>query len=353
MIQKNKIKILYTIPNFKTAGSQYVLLSLFKKINKTKFDPYVCVEKYPELIPEVIPLDKRIVFEYTGKVKIDIIRFRKAIKSNNIDIIHSWDYKSNYIEPLVSRFSGVKYLYTKKNNALSKRWFLKSIFSNHIAYNNPEMKKRFFNISFFQNKISFIPHGVDTDIFKPLKKTSRNTFNIGCIGNINTNKNQLFLVKSLLSLPENVVLHLYGNEEKEYRKFLNEYIEKHTLENRVQFHGFIENKRVPKALNTLDLFILPSLNEGLPVSIIEAMACGVPVLSSDSGGGAKYLLNSEYIFDLKNKDELIEKIVNIYYLQQDERNKILKQGVKQIKENHSIKGEVQAYENIYKRIISS
>ncbi|WP_339699851.1 glycosyltransferase family 4 protein [uncultured Marixanthomonas sp.] len=346
-----RIKVLYTIPNFKTAGSQYVLLSLFNRLDKTKFDPYVCVESYPELIPEEIPIDRRLTFQFSNHLKQDIRRFRKKLKAHAIDMVHSWDYKSNYREPLACRFAGVKYLYTKKNNAWSKRWMLKSILSNHIIYNNPEMKKRFFSSLLFHNKTSFIPHGIDTTVFKPFPSKSRDTFNLGCIGNINSNKNQLFLIKIIKSLPKNVVLHLYGNEEKEYRHMLNKYIQEYELESRVQFHGFIENNKISKILNTLDLFVLPSINEGLPVSILEAMASGVPVLSSDSGGGSRHLLDSKYIFSLKNPEELIEKILKIYQLENVKKNMIINQGIQTIHRNYTLINEVNSYENIYKTII--
>ena len=347
----NRIKILYTIPNFKTAGSQYVLLSLLNKIDKTLFDPYICVEKFPESIPELIPMDRRLFYEFKGNLKNDVIGFRKILKENNIAVLHSWDYKSNYLEPLSCRFSGVKYLYTKKNNAWSKRWMLKSLLSNHIAYDNPEMKKRFFDSFLFRKKITFIPHGLDIQVFRPLEKIGHQTFNIGCIGNIGTNKNQLFIVEALVDLPENVVLHLYGNEEKEYRNILDELIFKSNLKERVQFHGFIDNKALPEIFRNLDLFVLASFQEGMPVSILEALACGVPVLSSDSGGGAKYLLDSENIFSLKSTNELVEKALKIYNLKGEEREVLAAKGIQNIKENHSLKREVNAYEDLYKKLI--
>tara|TARA_R100000306_G_scaffold40532_3_gene39765 strand:- start:3885 stop:4934 length:1050 start_codon:yes stop_codon:yes gene_type:complete len=346
-----RIKVLYTIPNFKTAGSQYVLLSLFNGIDKTKFDPYVCVENYPELIPESIPLERRLIFKYTGNITSDISQFRKILKSRNIDLIHSWDYKSNYIEPLAGRLSKVKYLYTKKNNAWSKRWMLKSILSNHIIYNNPEMKKRFFNSLLFYNKTTFIPHGIDTSVFKFSSRRYQNTFNLGCIANINSNKNQLLLVKALKVLPKNVELHLYGNENKEYRITINNYIERHNLGNRVHFHGFIDNKYIPKVLSAFNLFILPSFNEGLPVSILEALACEVPVLSSDSGGGARFLLKQEYIFSTQNKEELISKILKIYSLKEDERRTIATKSLKYNIETHTLQTEIFAHEKLYEKLI--
>ncbi len=348
-----RIKILYTIPNFKTAGSQYVLLSLFRHIDKTAFDPYICVEKFPEAIPADISKNRCLEFKWTSNKIQSILSFRSLLKDHKIDILHSWDYKSNYLEALSCRVSAVKYLYTKKNNSWSKRWQLKSLLSNHIAYDNPEMKNRFFNSLVFRNKISFIPHGVDIEFFKPMGKLPHQNFNIGCIGNINANKNQMAIVKTLKKLPENIILHLYGNEDEKYIQVLNNYIKNNGLENRVHFQGFIENKNIPNVLRGLDLFILSSIQEGLPVSILEAMACGVPVLSSDSGGGARYLLNAENIFDLKHPDELIQKIMDIYKIPELDKNKLNKIGIQNIAENHTLQQEVDNYAKLYQSLILS
>lgn len=349
----SKIKILYTIPNFKTAGSQYVLLSLFRNIDRTIFEPYICIEKFPQTVPADVLENQLILFEWSGKKARDVIRFRTVLKKNKIDVLHSWDYKSNYLEALACRMAGVKYLYTKKNNAWSKRWKLKSLLSSHIAYDNPEMKDQFFASWLFRNKISFIPHGVDTDIFKPWGTTIHKNFNLVCIGNIGSNKNQLFLLKALKKLPRDVVLHLYGNEDVEYRKQLDKFIADNELDSQVIFHGFVENKDIPEVLRNKDLFILPSHNEGLPVSILEALACGVPVLSSDSGGGARYLLDSEYIFDLDNCDVLTDKILRFYGLTLDERQVLAEKGVQTVKEKFDVKKEVATYGSLYRTIIGN
>lgn len=348
-----KTRILFTIPNFRTAGSQYVLLSLYRRIDKTVFDPYICVEKPFETFPDEIPADRQLNFLWTNNTLQDILHFRSFLGKHKIDIVHSWDYKSNYLEALASKFAGVNYLYTKKNNSWSRPWKLKSFFSKHIAYDNPAMKDRFFGNFLFRNKITFIPHGVDTDIFKPMEKTPRETFNIGCIGNIGSNKNQLFIVEALKGLPENVVLHLYGNEDKDYRDKLDQYINSNNLNGRVYFHGYIANIALPEVYRNIDLFVLASFQEGLPVSILEAMACGVPVLSSDSGGGAKYLLNPAYIFSLENPSELIDKILRFYNMENTEKQRLAALGRLQVCKEHALEKEITNYEKLYKKLVKS
>ncbi len=351
MKPNKKIRVLFTIPNFMTAGSQYVVLSLFKRINKDVFDPFICIEKFAESIPMEIPEDRRLVFRFDQTSLRILWEFKKLLHKNKIDIVHSWDYKSNYLEAFATRVAGVKYLYTKKNNSWSKRWKLKSVLSNHIAYDNPEMKERFFDSALFKNKISFIPHGVDTEVFKPLPRKPHNNFNLVCIGNINANKNQLFLIKSLPLLPENVVLHLYGKEDKEYIKKLETYINDNDLKSRVCFHGYVKNENIPEVLRKMDVFVLPSINEGLPVSILEAMACGIPVLSSDSGGGTRYLLGSADIFSLDDPKELSNKINKFQKMKNSEREVIIQKENNNALGQHTIEKEIITYENMYKEII--
>lgn len=329
------------------------MLSLYRRLDRDVFDPFVSVENNYEMIPEEIPENKRLIFKWSGKGMQDVMGFKRILNQHNIDIIHSWDYKSNYLEALSSMVAGVKYLYTKKNNSWSKRWKLKSILSSHIAFDNPDMKDRFFASIFFKNKTSFISHGVDTEIFKPLPRKPHDSFNLICIGNIGANKNQLFVIKILPLLPENVVLYLYGKEDRGYRRNLDIYINENDLTSRVHFHGHIDNSSLPEVFMKMDVFILPSINEGLPVSILEAMACGIPALSSDSGGGARYLLGSKCIFSLDNPNELSRKISEFQKMKISEREQISQRGRQKVLVKHTIEKEVLAYENLYMKIIKN
>lgn len=346
-----KIKILYTIPNFKTAGSQYVLLSLFRNIDSRIFDPYLKVDHSSELIPSDIPENRQLVFSFSDKKLKSSFQFARILRKNKIDLVHSWDYKSNFYEALSCRLARVPYVYTKKNNAWSRRWKLKSFFSNHIAYDNPEMKDLFFDSVYLKNKITFVPHGVDLSLFSPLPRKPKSTFSLGCIANIEKNKNQAFIVRVLSLLPSHIVLHLYGNENKQYRKHLDRIIEKEKLENRVFFHGFTPNEKIPEVLNSLDIFILASGSEGMPVSILEAQACGIPVLSSDSGGGTRMLVPENQIFSLKNPEELKEKILRIYSMNPEEKKEIISRKLDDIRENYSLEKEVENYQEIYEELV--
>ncbi len=349
-----KINILYTIPNFKTAGSQFVLESLYQHIDRAIFQPYVLVEKFPEQFPKSIREEERLfITEQVGNRRY-IFKLAKLLKEKQIKVLHSWDYKSNSIEALACRKAGVSYVFTKKNNAWSKRWFLKSLLSKHIAYDNPEMQQRFFSHWLLKSKASFIPHGIDISIFKPvLNETQNKKFTIACIGVLGTNKNQLFLLKALTALPANFQVFLFGKADEAYKKVVEDYIVSNQLAERVFFKGNISNANIPQIMAEVDTVVLPSVNEGLPLTIIEAMACGVPVLSSDSGGGARYLLEGktdQCIFSLDNPETLIKQLLAIA-----NENTLLKRelstfGIARVAQFFTIEKEVSAYKALYLKL---
>ena len=346
------IRILYTIPNFKTAGSQNVLLSILRGLDSEKFKVFIAVENFPELIPNDISVSNQIHIQYIGRLLKDVKMFSKVLKEHRIDVCHSWDYKSNFIEVIACRLTGVKYLYTKKNNAWSRRWLLKSILATHIAYDNPEMKSRFFNVFYLRSKIRFIPHGVDLNKFSVKKRQQDDIFNLCCIGNIVANKNQKQIIEALVNLPNNVHLNLYGKADEAYKDQLVHFIEENYLQKRVSFKGFVRNDDIPQVLSQQHVFVLASMQEGLPVSILEALACGVPVLSSNSGGGAKYILKDDkggFIFNSTN--ELVEKI-EILLNDKELYSKLKKEAVENVKSRFSLKNEISAYKNLYLKLVS-
>lgn len=345
------INVLYTIPNFKTAGSQFVLLALYQRLDRSLFHPFVLVEKFPDIFPDEIEPDARQhVSEEVGKWSY-VGAFARLLKAKKIDVVHSWDYKSNSIEALACRRAGVPYVYTKKNNAWSKRWFVKSLLSTHIVYNNPEMNERFFSHTLLNRKVTFIPHGLDTSVFKPIVQNGNAThFTIGCIGVIGDNKNQLLLLKALRKLPETTKVQFYGKEDATYKAKLVAFIEKHQLTNRVSFNGFVANQDIPKVMANFDVLVLASKNEGLPLSIMEGMACGVPVLSSNSGGGARFLLKDDaggFIFT--SESELVSQLLQLME-DRSVRATLAAKGRERIEENFSITKEVNAYSELYQQI---
>ena len=116
------IKILFTIPNFDTAGSGRVVYDLVKRLDRSRFAPEICcVHDRGAFFKEVEALGVPIhLFDVTAPYKplwrlpFRIWKIRRFFRNHHFDLIHSWHWSSDFTEPLAARLAGIPFIYTKK-----------------------------------------------------------------------------------------------------------------------------------------------------------------------------------------------------------------------------------------------
>jgi glycosyltransferase involved in cell wall biosynthesis len=147
-------------------------------------------------------------------------------------------------------------------------------------------------------KIRTIPYGVDTKIFYPIKKEqSHDVFRIVYVGQLHHGKGIHVLLKALYVLIKlepstRFILDIIGDGDRSYINSLYKIIKELKLTNNVIFHGKIEHERLATYYNSGDVFVYPSVwNEAFGMSVLEAMACGVPVIASAVGGLPEIVTN--------------------------------------------------------------
>ncbi len=134
--------------------------------------------------------------------------------------------------------------------------------------------------------------GIDLNKYKPEENFDRNEFRkslglneedfvIISVGELNENKNLITALKAINAC-ENKNIKLISLGQGPLRGEFEEYVNKNNLQNRIQFLGF--RKDVTKCLQSADSFVMPSFREGLPKSMMEAMALGLPVVASNIRG---------------------------------------------------------------------
>lgn len=156
---------------------------------------------------------------------------------------------------------------------------------------NPSIHDFYISLGVPHHKIWLRPNPVDTDtfVFPTEKRRTCARREIGIqesayvhlmIGGFNPRKNQLFALKYLQLLPPTHLLVMAGPVYNEYQDYLNEiknFIRTSDLTHRVMvLEGF--RTEVLELYHAADLFVLPSLYEGLPNVVLEALCCGLPVL---------------------------------------------------------------------------
>ena len=112
------------------------------------------------------------------------------------------------------------------------------------------------------------------------------------------------LIEACAKLTEDYTLHLCGSGEDEK---VAEFINTKNLTDKVVMHGWIDSEQKRTLLSECNLFVLPTYNEGLPMVIIEAMACEIPILTTPVGAIPEVIIPSEtgYLFTQGNVDELV------------------------------------------------
>jgi len=136
-----------------------------------------------------------------------------------------------------------------------------------------------------------IPNGVNTAYFFPLKKkTHSKSLQIISTGRLISRKGYADLIQALQGV-KGITLTLagHGNLRKQLER------QAAGLSVPCQFTGPVDRDAVRNLLQSNDLFVLPSLNEGMSNSILEAMACGLPIIATDTGGSAELITDNGII----------------------------------------------------------
>ncbi|MBN1868977.1 MAG: glycosyltransferase family 4 protein [Candidatus Omnitrophica bacterium] len=136
-------------------------------------------------------------------------------------------------------------------------------------------------------EIDVIHNGVDTDQFKP-SSGDHATLRVLCISRLIQRKGIEYLMRAVARLPQGKV-HLKivgkGNQEKSLKRLASSL----GIASNVEFKEYISHDRIHETYQDSDVFVLPSLNEGMSNAVLEAMACGLPIVTTDTGGTSELL----------------------------------------------------------------
>lgn len=365
-----KRKILFTIPNFDTAGSGKALLNICKRLDKKYFKPYISCSHskgylFKEVISSGIPFylnENQVEMKPRLKGAIKCYQLSKFFRKINIDLIHSFHYGPDYSEALAANFAGVPWIYTKKNmnwgGSSKNGWKIRSMLSSHILLQNRDMQKLFFQK---YRKTSLVPRGVNTDEFYPMRKQLslirkhnilEDEIVILSVANLSPVKGIDILIKSFEKLSQKyklIRLFIVGNKESDYGRRMEKIGKDSPFGLKIHFTGKIDD--VIGYYSIADIFVLSTIKkgEGCPVSLLEAMSCGIPPVASNVSG-IKDVLDPfpELLFSPGDVESLTGKLENLI-ITKEYKNFPYR---KYILKKHNINIEVENHEKIYKKLLN-
>ncbi|MFH1387747.1 MAG: glycosyltransferase, partial [Patescibacteria group bacterium] len=218
---------------------------------------------------------------------------------------HGWAFaedKSKWKIGLIKLFSKITAVFYDKIICVSE-YDRKIAIENNIA---PEEKLITIHNGINIKNINFLSKEEAQN--KLINKTS--PLVIGTIAEWTSNKGLIYLLEAVKKINKNFDLILIGSGENPDKEKLIKFIEKNKLKN-IHLIEFIPN--AVNYLKAFDIFILPSLKEGLPYTIIEAMIAEVPIIATNVGGVPEMIKNNVngILIEPKNSQILAEKILEL------------------------------------------
>lgn len=284
--------------------------------------------------------------------------FKKLVKIINPELINV-HYASgygtlarliNFKKTLLNVWGSDIYIFP--NESFFKRKILEKNMKKikYIASTSSVMAKE--TNKYTSKKIFITPFGVNTQLFKPLKIKKNKEMTIGIVKTLEEKYGVIYLIiafKKIIDKGYNVKLLIYG--EGDLRKKLEELCRTFKISKSVTFKGFIDNNKVPEAINAMDIFCVPSLSESFGVAAVEAMACGIPVISSDAEGLTEVMEDNVtgYIIPKKSSEKIAEKIIDLLK-NKKKRKEFGENGRKRVLELYDWNKNVENMLEVYKKI---
>jgi len=323
-----KKKILFLIPSMRGGGVEKVMTIISSHLDKNKFDIILVLLKKEGEQLKNLPNTVKVVDLNVSKARYALMKLYWVIKLNKPDIVMpTMGYLNAYLALIIPFFSkDIKFIAREssvvsvinKEDKLTKILnFLYKYFYNRyefiICESNFVKDDLINNFHIQEDKLNLIRNPVDiTKIIQLSNETkeailNNNKINLIAVGRLEHVKGYDLLIQAIAKLDQNFHLTILGkgNEEEKLRTLVSRL----NIKDRVTFSGFQNN---PFAyMKQSDIFVLSSRYEGSPNVVLEANACGAPVVAFNCPGGTGEIIENGingFLCECGNIDELVEKI---------------------------------------------
>ena len=311
---------------FRNFAGIFYFFRLFRKLQKSK--------------PDLVILDEpiRILTQFSVLRLLNIpmiwnIHSEKSITKNKI--LFKWMYK----------------YFLKKNLTIISD-------SKYILSKNLSYMKDYLNPNF--DNIPIIHATVDLNKFLSTNKNlsrnnlARDSIILGSIGRLNWAKGYDLLIKALFKIKDehpNFYLKIAGNGP--YRNMLEDMIDKYYLRKNILILGELNYNDIPNFLLSINLYIQPSISEGSPITLKEAMASALPILASTAGGIPEIIEHNKtgILFENENTFELEKGLKKIITMDKSLRDRMGLKARESSLKRFDIEKTAQTLNNIYNTIL--
>ncbi len=307
----NKINVMHLTNNIGYASSvECLILMLAEKMDKSQFRISIVSLSDHESVSESFLESARLLASHSHLISwkrskpfvSSISKLMSLIKKYKINILHTHEVRTDLVGLIAARLTGIKVV------ASVHGWVMDTVpcswklyqhidrrvirYFNHIIVGSNFLRNEIIKLGVSPQKVTTIHNTIDparldlaassADLKKKYKLNSKDRL-IGTVGRLSKEKGHKYLLEAakrvIRDFPE-VKFLIVG--EGEIRIELERYAKELGIIANVIFTGFFKN--LSEVLAAIDLFVIPSLTESLPLTVLEAMTAGKPVISTDVGG---------------------------------------------------------------------
>lgn len=364
-----KIKVIHIIPTLLMGGAEKILMDIVCNYNSDKFEASIIVlfsENYCDNMFKDIIKNKNISIIYLGKKKgfdfSTIIKLMNIFKQAQPDLIHTHRYACiyNILPSLICRVPVcIHTVHTLAEKELPRYYqIIMSLAYKVLGFtpvaisaNVKESISKLYKIE--HSKIPQINNGINLEKYSHKKNISTvdsKQITIIHVGRFQKEKNHELLIDSFYSAwkqNNNIKLVLLGDGEQ--KSDMMEKVEKLGIKDFVNFTGVVSN--VEDYLKKADIFALSSDYEGFGLVIAEAMASGLPIVTTDSGGISELVVNdyNGYVVKPGDKKQFSDKLFELIN-NKSIREKFSINSLERIKK-YDIKNTTLSYEELYLKLL--
>lgn len=199
------------------------------------------------------------------------------------------------------------------------------------------------------DKIHILPNYIDINIFRNKRRIEKRKNEFLFIGRLEEQKNLFNLIKAVAKIDMRLIIYGDGSLKKSLKKYALR------LKINVVFKNRIANKRLPDIYNQYKYFILPSLYEGNPKTLLEAMSCGCICIGTNVNG-IKEIIKPGYngiLIKGTNSTNIYDKLTEITKLNDKKVYKIIKYAVETVRIKFSISEIIKLESKIFHNIVTT
>ncbi len=297
------------------------------------------------------------------------LRLFFKLRTISPDLVHSHQFASHWLSQiLISRILKIPWLLHLHSSAnyqgkkIFSKWVIPRLFNQHIAVNLPSSGIHKSYISFtskISKRLLHLPYGIPFHPinFEKIKETKKrlklnDQLIIGYVGRLIDQKRIQDIINATHTLnSENLNIHTIIVGDGRQRKKFENLVHSLHLENHITFTGYQPNPH--HWMSLIDIFILPSLYEGFPISIIEAKAYGATIIGSDVSGTQDAIQHNKngLLFPVKDVDKLTDHLRDLiqYPEKRDELNRV---ALQDFKNNYELSHCTKKYIHAYRKLIT-